>query len=238
MSQTAIILAGGLGTRLRHMVPDVPKSMAPVNGRPFLEYLLDYLNKYSISNVILSVGFLNDKIISYFGNEYHGLSIQYSIEKEPLGTGGAIVMAAGLTAADTLLVLNGDTLFNVDLEMLSIEHAASQADITLALRMVPDAGRYGSIELDESGRIQHFSEKKPGSGQGIINGGIYLIRKRLFDKMDLPSAFSIERDFFPGFCKTGFLQGYVGDGYFLDIGIPADYEKAQIEFRNFLPTGN
>jgi D-glycero-alpha-D-manno-heptose 1-phosphate guanylyltransferase len=232
MSQTAIILAGGLGTRLNPVVPDVPKSMAPVNGRPFLEYLLDYLLRYSISEVIISTGYLSEKITNYFNDAYKRLSIRYSVEEEPLGTGGAVLKAAGLIQSDTLLVLNGDTLFDADLEMLSIEHAASQADITLALREVPDAGRYGSIILDETGRIMEFKEKSTTTGTGLINGGIYMIRKGLLKELDLPIKFSIERDLFQKICETHFMQGYISNSYFLDIGIPEDYERAQLEFKN------
>ncbi len=225
----AIILAGGLGTRLQGVVNDVPKSMASINGRPFLEYQLDYLEKQGFTKVVLSVGYLSEIIIRHFGNRYQSIQIDYSVEPEPLGTGGAVKLSCAQTASGNVFVLNGDTLFQVDFDKMEQIHLQNHADVTLALREVPDAGRYGRVQMDEDGRITAFCEKQPGAGKGLINGGIYLLNTRLLENLQFPEKFSLERDCFEKITQTHRLQSIVSKGYFIDIGIPDDYQKAQTE---------
>src|ERR1041385_3540817 len=160
MIKEAIILAGGLGTRLRSVVNDLPKSMAPVNGKPFLHYLFLWLKKYEINRAVLSVGYLSEKVEEYFGEEYLGIKITYAKEESALGTGGGIRLAMEKCSGAHVLVLNGDTFFDVDLEKLSEVHLGGSSDATLALRKVEDGSRYGTIQLDGN-RIKAFREKSP-----------------------------------------------------------------------------
>ena len=225
-----IILAGGMGSRLRGMVNEMPKSMASIAGKPFLEYQLTLLANAGFHDVILSVGYLNEIIINHFGNTWKGINLQYSVESQPLGTGGAIVKGMELTSTDDVLVMNGDTLFFINLGELIYKHLASAAEITLALRRVPDAGRFGSVAVDPNRRIIEFHEKEPGTAEGLINGGIYIIRKSTLLSSAFPEKFSFETDFLISSCKTNYLQGIEYQDYFLDIGIPEDYLRAQTEF--------
>jgi D-glycero-alpha-D-manno-heptose 1-phosphate guanylyltransferase len=229
----AIILAGGLGTRLKELVPDVPKSMASVNGRPFLEYLLNYLSGQEIHRVVLSVGYLNDSIQSYFKDHYKNIRISYAVEEEPLGTGGGIVNAMKEVESDRVVILNGDSIFRVDLKALESLHEISNADITIALRYLEDTSRYGSVSIDPMKKIVGFSEKKDNAGPGFINGGIYLVDKGFFSSNEFPRKFSIEKDCFEKYYSNSGFFGFPARGYFLDIGIPEDYMKAQDEFKQF-----
>jgi len=225
-----IILAGGLGTRLSSTIGAVPKGMAMVAGKPFLDYLLTYLRNSGLPNVILSVGYLNEQIINHFGNFWFGSTIVYSIEPEPLGTGGALKEALKYCTSENVLVMNGDTIFAIDLINMYKTQERTNADVVIALRKVKDAGRYGSIVMNRKGRILEFKEKDPSVGRGLVNGGIYLMKRMLVERNPLPDKFSLERDLFATACKTRNFQGVEYDNYFLDIGIPSDYEKAQIEF--------
>lgn len=222
----AIILAGGLGTRLQDILPGTPKCMAPVNGKPFLSYVLDYLEDQGINKVILSVGFLNDQIINYFGNKYNSVSIDYSIETEPLGTGGAVKLALDKCTLEQAFVVNGDTYFIPDLKAMEGLHNESNADITIAVKHLPDTSRYGLIKADESGKIEEFKEKEANAGNGWINGGIYIVKKKIFNDFH-KYKFSLENDLFKVSCSRMYLQGFQTDAFFLDIGIPEDYAKAQ-----------
>ena len=233
MTDEAVILAGGLGTRLKDIVSDMPKSMAPVNNKPFLAYLLDYLLKNGVRRVVLSVGYMHEKILNYFHKNYKGIEIIYSIEPEPLGTGGAVALAMKSVLSDEVFILNGDTLFKIDLKGLYDFHTKKHADISLALRRVEDASRYGSVSCDDNGRVTEFREKEIIPVPGLINGGIYVMKKKYFDHLQLSGKFSLERDCFAKLCKESFTYGYVSENYFLDIGIPIDYKKAQNEFKRF-----
>jgi D-glycero-alpha-D-manno-heptose 1-phosphate guanylyltransferase len=220
----AVILAGGLGTRLRETTGDHPKSMVPVNGVPFLAYILEQLCKYRFAKVILAVGFLHEEIIAFFGDKYKGLSLQYSIEKEPLGTGGALLKAAGLIAADTFLVFNGDTLYDVDLEDFRRSFQYSNASLSIALKPMKNFDRYGSVTLDEN-RIVQFNEKR-FCEDGLINGGVYVIRKSWFLSIVPSERFSLEKDLMERNVAHDLITGYISDSYFIDIGVPEDYERA------------
>jgi D-glycero-alpha-D-manno-heptose 1-phosphate guanylyltransferase len=230
----AIILAGGLGTRLSSVVKDTPKSMALVNGRPFLEYLLDYLEVYDINHVILSVGYKHKDILDHFGKQYKSIQLEYAIEDEPLGTGGGIKKAFDLIHGNKALVFNGDTMFRIDLIRLFDFHSSRLSKFSLVLREVEDVSRYGSVEGDENRKITAFNEKGEKSGKGLINGGVYLVSKSFFQIHDFPKKFSIEKDCFEKMVDSFPFYGLICRQYFIDIGIPEDYQKAQDDFKEFI----
>jgi D-glycero-alpha-D-manno-heptose 1-phosphate guanylyltransferase len=229
----AIVLAGGFGTRLQKVVSDVPKSMALVNQRPFLEYLFDYLISQGVTRVVLSVGYKHEIISGHFGEGYKSLSIQYAIENEPLGTGGGIRLALWKVEGLRALVMNGDSLFKVDYRALMDYHLKKKADATLALRKLNDTGRYGRVTLNRARRINGFEEKGLSAGPGFINGGVYIIEKYFLMEPEFRGRFSMEKDCFEKYYPLAKLYGFPATGYFLDIGIPDDYLKAQHEFASF-----
>ncbi len=226
----AIVLAGGLGRRLRSVVPELPKPMAPVNGRPFLEYLFDYWIDQDIRRLILSVGYRRDVIQAHFGESYRGTPISYAVEDTPLGTGGALLRAmTALTGQGPFIAINGDTYFEVDLADLERFHVGCGADMTLALRKVEDCNRYTYLELDERGRIAAFHARGGMAGAGLINGGVYLATKKAFeDFVEVPGReISLEDDVFPHMLSGGgHVCGYLCHGRFIDIGVPDDYRRA------------
>lgn len=218
----AIVLAGGLGTRLRSVVPDLPKPMAPVGGRPFLEYLLERLATQGVSRVVLAVGYMGEVIQSHFGVRWQGLDIAYSVERELLGTGGGIRQAMSLCAAPQVLVLNGDTMLTIHYNDLAAALAAApDARMALALRRVEDVSRFGAATA-VAGRLVRFSDKT-ASGPGLINAGVYLLKAGLFDEFDLPPAFSFENDFLAPFSNRLQPAALECDTYFIDMGIPETY---------------
>jgi len=229
----AIILAGGFGTRLQKIVSNVPKSMAPVNDRPFLEYLLDDLISQGIAEVILSVGYRHESISGHFGDKYKSLSIKYSVENEPLGTGGGMRLALWKVKGERALVMNGDSIFRVDYDRILGFHLRNKADATLALRKLNDTSRYGRVSMNRNRRITGFEEKGASTGPGFINGGVYIIEKLFLMEPEFRGKFSIEKDFFERYYRDARLFGFPADGYFLDIGIPEDFMKAQDEFAAF-----
>lgn len=230
----AIILAGGFGTRLRTVLPDLPKCMAPVHGKPFLEAMLQYLWAEGIEDIVLSLGYRHQSILDYISRHHPNRSIRWVVEDEPLGTGGAIALALDETNAEKVFVLNGDTFFDARLQQLEQFHAKHRADVSLVVKHMHDADRYGTLDVNEDHRITGFREKEPDS-RGLINGGVYLIDRRQFNPRVLPHKFSFEKDFLAA--KTGELRLYAQeqDVYFIDIGIPADYERAQREWAVFFP---
>lgn len=228
MGREAIILAGGLGTRLKHLVPDLPKPMAPVAGRPFLAYILDSLAQNGFSSIVLSVGYKYEKIEAYFGRQYLGLKIEYSIEKEPLGTGGAIKKSLELCDSEEVFILNGDTYFALNFAEMEKLHREKKSNFTMALKPMENYERYGSVEFD-SDRIIRFKEKKP-TQLGTINGGIYLLQPSILQLSDFSSKFSFEQDFLEKKVDSIRLVPFVSNAYFIDIGIPEDYKKANVDF--------
>lgn len=231
----AIILAGGLGTRLRDVVKDLPKPMAPVNGKPFLHYVFAYLKRQGVSRAILSVGYKSETIMDYFGDSYNDISVMYMEETEPLGTGGGIYHAATLFDEDTF-ILNGDTFFDVNLKELYTFYTEQKADIALSLKPMKDFDRYGTVELNNEGRITRFAEKQMMQ-QGLINGGVYVLRKDCFHKIEdlrgslLPKKFSFEKEVLEGYVDQLKFSGKAFDNYFIDIGIPEDYTQSQSDFQ-------
>lgn len=228
----AIVLAGGLGTRLRSAVPDLPKCMAPVNGRPFLSYLIDYFQGQGINRYIFSVGYRHEVIVDYIRKEYPSLNASFSIEEQPLGTGGGIYLSLQQARQSQVLILNGDTLFKVDVDELLSFHLQHPAECSLALKPMTDFDRYGVVETDASGCVRQFLEKKPYQ-QGNINGGVYAINRERFLERAFPSVFSFEKEYLEKAVTENCLFGQVQKGYFIDIGIPEDYQKAQLDFARF-----
>ena len=234
MFREAIILAGGFGTRLSHVVSDVPKPMAPVYGRPFLCYLLDRLVDAGVSRVILATGYKHECIETYFGTQYRGIEIVYSNEDTPLFTGGAIRQAALQIQSDELVVLNGDTLFDIDLQKLYNFHVQQQANLSIALRQVNDTSRYGSVTCT-NGHIVAFHEKTESQGAGDINGGIYAINRAWLMSQPLPTKFSFEKELMQPMAGQAGFYGLRFKDYFIDIGVPEDYYRAQEEFKSLFP---
>jgi D-glycero-alpha-D-manno-heptose 1-phosphate guanylyltransferase len=233
MLKEALILAGGLGTRLQSVVSDLPKPMAQVAGKPFVEYILQYLKEFGVERVVFSIGYKAEVFQKYFGKNYQGIELEYVIENEPLGTGGALKLALEHCLHNDVLVLNGDTFFNIELDDLWIFHQLHQADFTMALREVENASRYGTVQLNENGKITAFIEKTGKEEEGVINAGIYILNKTVFKKYPLPEKFSLEKDFFEKHLTELGLYGCICEGYFIDIGIPEDYKKAQDDFKTF-----
>jgi D-glycero-alpha-D-manno-heptose 1-phosphate guanylyltransferase len=232
MDLVAIILAGGFGTRLQSVVNDVPKPMAPVAGRPFLEWVLDHCLENGIKEAILSVGYKSETIINHFGKEYKGIQIKHAVEHEPLGTGGAIRYAMEMLKDDkNCLILNGDTLFKSDLQKLYSSYIEKSADLIVSLRRMFDFDRYGLVEINESNRIISFQEKKH-CDEGLINGGVYIVSSKLI-KHIFPEvkSFSFEKDFLEQYVKQLNFIGIEQAGYFIDIGIPEDFEKANRDLK-------
>lgn len=231
-----IVLAGGFGTRLCGVVKDVPKVMADIDGKPFLRHLLGYAARFGTGRIILSVHHKRDIIMDYFGSSFLGVPVVYSVEEEPLGTGGAIYRSLGFVEGENALVLNGDTFFGIDFRDFMRCHEKGGGDVTIALKLLKKCGRYGTVELSGP-KIAGFGEKS-SSSPGYINAGVYGIRKDLVKKFPFEGNFSFERDLLSG--KTGdvSLCPYVAEGYFIDIGVPEDYRKAQSELTRVISPEN
>ena len=225
----AIILAGGFGTRLSHVVADVPKPMAPVVNRPFLSFLLDQLSDANFDHIVIADGYKREVIEDYFGDSYRGLRIEYSSEAEPLLTGGAVKQALSLCQDEWVLVINGDSFFDIDLSKVLDQRTTSPDDALalIAVKQLTNFDRYGAVEIAKDSRIARFKEKNTCS-EGCINAGVYLVRRSALNAM--PRVFSLEQDWFPAVAKKGELVALVLNGDFIDIGIPSDYEKAQCFF--------
>jgi D-glycero-alpha-D-manno-heptose 1-phosphate guanylyltransferase len=218
---TAIILAGGLGTRLRSVVKDLPKCMAPINGIPFLSYILMKLSKSGFKRVILAVGYLKEVIISTYGSKFENIDIQYSIEEDPLGTGGAILKGFSLVKDEYAFALNGDTYFDINFN----EMVTKKSNFVIASKKIEDVQRYGHL-LVENNIVKGFGEKG-NKGYGYINGGIYFINKGFLNSFNLPNRFSFEKDFLERYVSLAKFRTIVFQDLFIDIGIPIDFELAQ-----------
>jgi len=229
MKSDVIVLAGGLGTRLQNLLPGIPKPMVPVNNQPFLKCLLGYLNKFRPSRIILSVGYRHELISGYFKDNFEGTELLYSVEEFPLGTGGAILKSIQLSKSENVFILNGDTFFDVDLDEMENQHFSNHADITIALKEMRNFERYGSVFIQDN-RITKFIEKQFVE-RGQINAGTYLLNKQRFMENNWPEKFSFEKEYLEKFVEKGFFAPFFADGYFIDIGIPEDYMKAQHDFK-------
>ena len=229
MIHEAVLLAGGMGTRLQRVLPDLPKPMAPINGKPFIEYIMDYLITFNIRKFILSVGYKQEAFSTHFNNNYKGIPVVFSVEESQLGTGGGIRKALALAEGPNILVLNADTMFKLDIFSMYSLHQNVSADITMGLRKMDDISRYGSVEIDKNSNVCGFLEKGNNKGCGTINGGVYIFKKDIFEKIKMPEIFSLEKDFLEPFYPSIKIYGYSSNAYFIDIGIPTDYEKAKHE---------
>jgi D-glycero-alpha-D-manno-heptose 1-phosphate guanylyltransferase len=234
MTGEAIILAGGMGTRLKDVIADVPKAMAPINGRPFLEYQLDYLDRWGMKRVVLAVGFGKEIIAQHFGAQYKDIELLYAEEEEPLGTGGAILNALQFIQGYAVFILNGDTYFDVNLQRLDDFRRIKECDLCLAMRFEIDPARFGLLEFDNNNRITRFFEKAAGPDEGYINGGLYVVRKDYLRRYGLPEKFSFEKDFLQKYYQTEEFYGMRCFSYFRDIGIPEDFKKANEEFKRII----
>lgn len=225
MINECIILAGGLGTRLRSAVPDLPKVMAPVAGKPFLYHIITFLKGQGVEHFIFSLGYMHDVIESYVMKSFPEIDFAFSVEKEPLGTGGAIQLALNHVKGENVIVVNGDTLFKADLSAVSDNHVSKAAACTLTLKPMRNFERYGVVAIDSVGKVVSFKEKKYYD-EGLINGGIYILNKQSLLNLDMPSKFSFEKDYLEKYIQEQTICGLQDDNYFIDIGIPEDFEKA------------
>jgi D-glycero-alpha-D-manno-heptose 1-phosphate guanylyltransferase len=233
MIREAIVLAGGLGTRLRSAVPELPKCMAPVSGRPFIGYLTDHFRRAGIRRFIFALGYKHDAFEDFFRREFPDGGYTVSLEEEPLGTGGAIRQACGLAVEKTVLILNGDTFYRIGLELLSDFHQEKDADCSLCLKPLRDFDRFGVVGLDDDRRVRFFREKQYYR-DGLINGGVYALNRGRFLQEALPAKFSFEKDYLEKVLDTRRIYGLQQDQYFIDIGIPEDYHRIQNEINELL----
>lgn len=217
-----IVLAGGLGTRLRSVVHDIPKCMAPIGEQPFLAWLLAWLCRYPVNHIVFSVGYLREQIMDFLSDRPWPFSYDFAVEEQPLGTGGGIRLALGYCKENQVFVVNGDTFYPVDLALMP-----SLAPVTLALKPLQRFDRYGAVEL-QGERVTAFHEKGYYE-EGLISGGVYALDRSRLDLSSLPGRFSFEKEVLEPLALSGQLAGWVSDAYFIDIGIPEDYTRAQEE---------
>ncbi len=227
LPETAIILVGGRGTRLGALTEQTPKPLLSVVGRPFIFHILDYLIQQKINRVILATGYLAEEFVQTLGSKYRSLSLDYSYEDTPRGTGGAIALALAHADAPDFFVMNGDTYFPVDLISLVTVHTARRASLSLVLRKIPDVSRYGYITIEQD--LVTAMHEKGATGPGMINGGIYLLNRAAFVADAPTGAFSLERDLLPRWITQRAIACTIADDYFIDIGVPADLLRAQRE---------
>jgi len=222
---TAIILAGGRGTRLGALTDHTPKPLVEVSGRPFIFHVLDYLARQGVRRVVLATGYLGHVFEQVVGACYDGIEVRYSREDQPLGTGGAIVRAFRSIDDPAAYVLNGDTYFPVDLAALAAAHTTASANLTMVLRQVPDVSRFGHVTC--AGHHVQRMHEKGSAGPGAINGGLYLIQRAALLRDAPGESFSLERDLLPGWIAQGVVAAMPSEAYMIDIGVPADLERAQ-----------
>jgi len=235
MVKEAIILAGGLGFRLQSVNPVLPKSLVTVAGRPFMDYILEHLHQQGIEKFIFALGHRHGLMEAYINdlpNKFGpAFVVQFSIEDEPLGTGGAIKFACKKATEENVLIVNGDTLFKINIASLSAFHLLEHASCTLALKIMQDFDRYGVVEIDTAGQVHRFREKQYCKN-GLINGGVYILNIPTFLQLNFPQHFSFEKDYLANQLSTQKIMGLVQDEYFIDIGIPEDLQKAEMDFHH------
>ena len=219
-----IILAGGLGFRVRSLFPNIPKPLIPINGKPFIFYILDQLNNFKIKDVTISTGFLSSKVEKTIGKKYKNIKIFYSNEVKPSGTGGAIKLVKFRKKKDFCLVLNGDSYVNFNLNKLIKEHKKEKSKISIVLNKVINTSRFGSVIMDDN-KIINFIEKDISKKGGYVNAGVYLFNSKIIDKIPNKIPFSLELDFFPSQIGQG-LSGFKCNDNFIDIGTPDSLKKA------------
>ena len=220
----ALVLAGGLGTRLRQVVPGLPKPMAPVAGKPFLEILLNFLALKGFDRVLISIGFMADSISGYFGNTFAGMELTYVIETSPLGTGGAVRLGLTRSTEDHVFIFNGDTFLDLEIDLVEQQWQATKCPIIIG-REVIDTGRYGRMTT-QGGRLTGFSDLR-SDGPGLINAGCYVFKREQLSDFCLNKPFSLEADYLCKLTPDVKIDVFVTGGLFIDIGVPHDYKKAQ-----------
>jgi D-glycero-alpha-D-manno-heptose 1-phosphate guanylyltransferase len=229
----AIILAGGLGTRLQGVIGAYPKCMAPVNGKPFLSYIFQYLTKQKCTSAILSLGYMHEVVTVWLDKQSFDFPYKVVIENEPLGTGGGIQLAMRQAKTNDVAVLNGDTFFDINLDEMMQFHLSKSSETTLALKDMQQFDRYGIVHTDSTGIITSFEEKKY-QDTGMINGGVYIVNTKAFLSRNLPAKFSFEKDYLEKFVSEQKFFGWSSSSYFIDIGIPADYARVQNDFKTII----
>lgn len=231
----AIILAGGFGTRLQTVVKEVPKPLAPISGKPFLFWLVTYLQQQGVTNFIFSLGYLHQQVEDFLNEEFPNLKYDCVVEKEPLGTGGAIKLCLNKVVEKDVIIINGDTFFNLNIKDFFAFYQKTKSNCTIALTPMSNFDRYGSVTLNEQNIVEHFNEKKYCT-QGFINTGILALDKHIFleKTQHLPQNFSYEKDFLEPNISQIKVTGYIAAGYFIDIGIPEDYYQADRELKNII----
>jgi len=231
--EQAIILAGGKGTRLQSVVSDVPKPMAQIGEKPFLEHLLLRLSTQGLKKIILSVGYKKESILDHFGHEFKGLQIAYAEEDKPLGTGGAIMHALKYCDSNDVLIFNGDTYLDLDLNAFTSIHISNDSGMSLALKEISHPDRYGTVDIryEKDGLyLASFNEKQTGLTSGIINAGVYAVKKSWLNALNLPEVFSFESEVLEKYVNQDKFGAYLTKGFFIDIGIPEDYRRAMAYF--------
>jgi NDP-sugar pyrophosphorylase family protein len=234
----AIVLCGGAGTRLRSVTGDAPKSLATIGNRPFLEILINQLRRHGIEHVILAVGYQRDLIRSHFDKRAHDISLEYSIESTPLGTGGALRNAVDLVKSESVLIMNGDSYTDADLSVFVSDHHESRADLTVLV--VPTDGRVdcGLVSVNPDGKVMGFKEKQSATGTQYVNAGIYLVAKNILDEMPPNHRVSLEEELLPRLLAEGKnIRAFHHSGRCIDIGTPERYLQAQRTLANAEPSG-
>ncbi len=223
-----IILAGGLGTRIQSVAAGLPKCLLPVAGKPFLFYVIQYLRQQGIQRFVLALGFLHEPVHEFMATNFPGIDYILSVETEALGTGGAVKLASRLCKQQNVLVINADTFFKINITSLADFHFKHDADCSLALKKMENFDRYGIVEINAAGEVIAFKEKKL-TAEGLINGGIYILNLQAFLLKNLPERFSFEKDYLEKEHAVQKIIALEQDAYFIDIGIPADLQRAQLE---------
>lgn len=226
-----IILAGGFGTRLKHLLNNSPKALADINGHPFLDYLIGYLVQQGCDRFVFSLGYLREQIITYVEQKWPHLDYAFSIEENALGTGGAIKKAIDMLRDDSVLIVNADTFLDVDLKAMFDFHHLNKSDCTISVKEMTDFDRYGTVLFDSSMRIVNFQEKKQ-TEIGFINAGFIILNKNcIIEQKSLPEVFSFEKDFLEVNLEKFNIHAFISNTYFIDIGVPNDYNKAKVDFQ-------
>ena len=232
-----IILAGGFGTRLKSVLKDKPKCLADISGKPFLNYLLDSLIYQGFSHFVFALGYKSEEITNFIKENYPELSVTFSVEKEPLLTGGAIRLAIEKCNKDNILIVNADTYFGINLIDFNKHHIEKKADVTIALKLMENFDRYGSLVFNNEKRITSF-EEKVFQKKGFINCGYIIIKKEILAHLPKNKPFSFENDFLSKIVDTKKILAYTSNSYFIDIGVPEDFRKAQNDFKDMQSLNN
>jgi D-glycero-alpha-D-manno-heptose 1-phosphate guanylyltransferase len=228
----AIILAGGFGTRLKSVVADKPKVLSPVAGKPFLHFIINFLQQQGITQYIFALGYLHEQVLEYLQENHPHLNHQYTIEEKPLGTGGGIKLAMQKATEENVIIVNADTFFEINLQQMMHFHTTFNAHCTIGVKKMENFDRYGTVEIDNQNNIIAFKEKTP-TQIGFINAGYLIFNKSFFleKTAHLPPVFSYEKDFLEKVLTNATLKAFESNGYFIDIGIPQDYALAQQVFQ-------